>query len=70
MLLEFQTLFQALPISWTQYIGGGWAGGGGEGGWGAEGWSFHTFERKSSHRVFIEVHRQPCTAHLPGWYSH
>ena len=49
MLLEFQTLFQASPISWIQYIGGGWA---------REGF-FHTFEQKSSHCVFTEVHRQP-----------
>ena len=31
MLLEFQTLFQASPISWIQYIGGGLAGGEGVG---------------------------------------
>ena len=62
MLLEFQTLFQASPISWIQYIGGGRAGGGGVGGgggWGATGGLFHTFEQKSSHCVFIEVHRHP-----------
>ena len=60
MLLEFQTLFfQASPISWIQYIGGGQAGGGGVGGWGAVGGLFHTFEQKSSHSVFIEVHRHP-----------
>ena len=50
MLLEFQTLFQASPISWIQYIGGGW---------GAVIGLFHTFEQKSSHCVFIEVHRHP-----------
>ena len=59
MLLEFQTS----PISWIQYIGGGWVGGqdgvGGGGKWGAKGGFFHTFEQKSSHCVFIEVHRQP-----------
>ena len=55
MLLEFQTLFfQASPISWIQYIGGGV---GGRGRWGAVGGLFHTFEQKSSHCVFIEVHR-------------
>ena len=35
----------------------GWAGGGG--GLGTEDGFFHTFEQKSSHCVFIEVHRQP-----------
>ena len=32
---------------------------GGGGGLGAVGGFFHTFEQKSSHCVFIEVHRQP-----------
>ena len=32
---------------------------GGGGGWGAVGGLFHTFEQKSSHCVFIEVHRHP-----------
>ena len=62
MLLKFQILFQATPISWIQYIGCGWWEGGGVGGgdgWGAEGGFFHTFEQKSSHCVFIEMHRQP-----------
>ena len=31
----------------------------GVGRWGAVGGFFHTFELKSSHCVFIEVHRQP-----------
>ena len=35
---------------------GGGVGGGG--GWGAVGGFFHTFEQKSSHYVFIEVHSQ------------
>ena len=34
-------------------MGGGW------GGWGAEGRFFHTFEHKSSHCVFLDVHKQP-----------
>ena len=41
----------------------GWAGGRGLGGWwggwGAEDGFFHTFDWKSSHCVFIEVHKQP-----------
>ena len=53
MLMQFQTLFQASPISWIQYIGVG------GGGWEAEGGFFHTFGQKSSQCVFIEVHRQP-----------
>ena len=42
-----------------------WAGGreesgvSGGGRWGAKGGLFHTFEQKSSHCVFIEVHRHP-----------
>ena len=36
---------------------GGGVGGGG--GWGAVGGLLHTFEQKSSHCVFIEVHRHP-----------
>ena len=36
--------------------GGGVSGGGGLG---AVGGLFHTFEQKSSHCVFIEVHRHP-----------
>ena len=32
---------------------------GGGGGWGAKGGFFHTFEQKSSHCVFIEVHKHP-----------
>ena len=31
---------------------------GGGGGWGVQGEFFHTFEQKSSHYVFIEVHNQ------------
>ena len=60
MLLEFQTLFSDLTnILDSVYRGWvGWRGGGG-GGWGAVGRFFHTFEQKSSHCVFIEVHRQP-----------
>ena len=54
MLLEFQTIFQASPISWIQYIWDGQVGGE----WGAEGRFFHTFEQKSGHCTFIEVHRQ------------
>ena len=41
---------------------GGWQGGGVEcmgGEWGVAGGFFHTFKQKSSHCVFIEVHRQP-----------
>ena len=34
-------------------------GRGGGGRWGTEGGFFHTFEQKSSHCVFIEVHKQP-----------
>ena len=59
MLLEFQTLFQASQISWTQYKRGERVGEGGGGGWGAESGFFHTFEQKSSHCVFIKVHRHP-----------
>ena len=41
-------------------MGGEEGGGVGDGGgWGAKGRFFHTFEHKSSHCVFIEVHRQP-----------
>ena len=32
---------------------------GGGSGWGAEGGFFYIFEQKSSHCVFIKVHRQP-----------
>ena len=63
MLLEFQALFQASPISWIQYIGGG------VGGWGAVGGFLHTFEQKSSQCVFIEVRMQTATVHLPGRYG-
>ena len=40
---------------------GGWEGGGmgGGGRWGAKGGFFHTFEQKTNHCVFVEVHRQP-----------
>ena len=55
MLLEFQNFFQASPISWVQYIGGGqWEQVGSR-----IGRLFHTFEQKSSHCMFIEVHRHP-----------
>ena len=64
MLLEFQTLFPGLTNimdsvyrGWSERAGGDEVGGGG--GWGAEGGFFYTFEQKSSHCVFIEVHRQP-----------
>ena len=53
------TFLQASPISWIQFIGGGWVGGGWGEQWGAIGGFLRTFERKSSHCVFIEVHRQP-----------
>ena len=43
---------------------GGGVGGGGR--WEAEGGFFHTFEQKSSHCVFIEVHRQPQFTYLAG----
>ena len=43
---------------WGAVGGGGWGAVGG-GGWGAVGGLFHTFEQKSSHCVFIEVHRHP-----------
>ena len=62
MLLEFQTLFSGFTNIMDSVYRGGWAGGGGVGGgggWGAIGGFFHTFEQKSSHCVFIEVHRQP-----------
>ena len=59
MLLEFQTLFSGLT-NILDSVYRGWVGGvGSGGGWGAVGGFFHTFEQKSSHRVFIEVHRQP-----------
>ena len=62
MLLEFQTLFPGLTdIMDSVYRG--WVGGRG---WGAEGRFFHTFEQKSSHCVFIEVHRQPQLTCLGG----
>ena len=54
MLLEFQTLFFR-PHQYPGFGVGRWEGGG----WGAVGGFFHTFEQKSSHCVFIEVHRQP-----------
>ena len=60
MLLGFH-FFQASPISWIQYIRGEWVGGGevgSEGGWGDEGGLLQTLVQKSSHCVFIEVHRQ------------
>ena len=56
MLLEFQTLFSGL-INILDSVYRGWVGGGG--GWGAVGGFFLTFEQKSSHCVFIDVHRQP-----------
>ena len=57
MLLEFQTLFFR-PHQYPGFsIWGGGVGGGGR--WGAVGGFFHTFEQKSSHCVFIEVHGQP-----------
>ena len=40
-------------------MGVGGREGGGVGRWGAVGGLFHTFEQKSSHCVFIEVHRHP-----------
>ena len=42
---------------WTGKREGGRVGSGGR--WGADGGFFHIFEQKSSHCVFIEVHRQP-----------
>ena len=39
---------------------------GGGGGWGAVGGFFHTFEQKSSHCAFIEVHRQPQFTYQAG----
>ena len=50
MLLEFQTLFSGLT-NILDSVYRGWVG--------AVGGFFHTFEQKSSHCVFIEVHRQP-----------
>ena len=61
MLLKFQTLFSGLT-NIMDSVYRGWAGGRGVGdwdGWGVEGGFFHTFEQKSSHCVFIKVHRQP-----------
>ena len=52
------TFFQASPISWIQYIGSGRVVGSGSG-WGVEGRFFNTFEQKTSHCVFFEVHKQP-----------
>ena len=70
MLLEFQTLFSGLTnILDSVYRGvGGWevGGVGGGGGWGAVGGLFHTFEQKSSHCVFIEVHSHPQFACQAG----
>ena len=62
MLLEFQTLFQASPISLIQYIGGGRAGRGWGGRWGRVGSRRRVLPyiwTENSHCVFIEVHRQP-----------
>ena len=56
MLLEFQTLFSGLTNILDSVYRGGVGGGGG---WGAVGRLLHTFEQKSSHCVFIEVHRHP-----------
>ena len=57
MLLEFQTLFSGLTnildSVYRGWLGGGWGGRGAVGGF------LHTFEQKSSHCVFIEVHGQP-----------
>ena len=58
MLLEFQTLFSGLTNIMNS-VYRRWVGRRGLGGWGVEGGFFHTFEQKSSHCVFIEVHRQP-----------
>ena len=58
MLLEFQTLFSGLT-NILDSVYRGWVGGRAGGGWGAADGLFHTFEQKSSHCVFIEVHRYP-----------
>ena len=66
-MLELRHFFEASQIPWIWFIGDGCMGGmGSKGRWGAKDGFIHTFEQKSSHCVFIEVHKQPqftCQAH-------